>query len=107
MEGNKEKKQTIELAINDITVKQEDKSKPLNFKFIKNGKNQIFQNNGANIIVTKTNGSEKTTTITNKQVVAIQNNDIKIFANIDNFTKAIQEKNVSQTFSLTDEINDS
>jgi|GEM_PF-1105178 len=73
------------------------------FKFVKDGKNQIFQNNGANIIVTKTNGEDKTTTISKKQVVAIQNNDIKVFANIDSFTKAVQEKNISQTFSLTTE----
>ena len=102
MEGNQSKSQTIELAINDITVKQQDKSQPLNFKFIKNGKNQIFQNNGANIVVTKNNGENKATTISKQQVVAIQNNDIKIFANIDKFTKAVEEKNISQTFSLTD-----
>ena len=105
MEGNERKTQTIELAINDLTVKQEDKSKPLNFKFIKNGSNQIFQNNGANIIVTKSNGEDKTTTISNNQVVAIQSNDIKIFANIDTFTKAVQEKNISQTFSLAEATN--
>ncbi len=103
MEGKESKTQTIELAINDITIKQQDKSQPMNFKFVKEGKNQIFQNNGANIVVTKTNGTDKTTTISRKQVVAIQNNDIKVFANIDTFTKAIQEKNVSQTFSLADE----
>jgi hypothetical protein len=45
MEGNTENKQTIELAINDIIIKQEDKSQPLNFKFIKEGNKQIFQNN--------------------------------------------------------------
>jgi len=36
MEGNERKTQTIELAINDLTVKQEDKSQPLNFKFVQN-----------------------------------------------------------------------
>lgn len=100
VEGNEWKAQTIELAINDIIVKQEDKSKPVNFKFIQDGEQRIFQNNGANIIVTKSNGEEKTTTITKQQVVAIQNNDIKIFANIESFTKAIQQKNISQTFAL-------
>lgn len=100
VEGKEENTQTIELAINDITIKQEDKSQPLNFKFVKNGQNQVFQNNGANIIVSKNDGKETTTTISKEQVVAIQNNDIKIFANINNFTKAVQEKNVSQTFSL-------
>lgn len=106
MEGNEWKTQTIELAINDITIKQEDKSQPLNFKFVQEGDNKIFQNNGANIIVTKSNGEDKKTTISKQQVVAIQDNDIKIFANIDSFTKAIQEKNISQTFALTQETND-
>ena len=103
MEGKKENSQTIEVAINDITIKQQDKSEPLNFKFIKNGKNQIFQNNWANIIVSKNNEENKATTISKQQVVAIQNNDIKVFANIDTFTKAVQDKNVSQTFSLANE----
>jgi len=103
MEGNEWKTQTIELAINDITIKQEDKSQPLNFKFVQEGDNKIFQNNGANIIVTKSNGEDKTTTVSKQQVVAIQDNDIKIFANIDSLTKAIQEKNISQTFSLTED----
>ncbi|HMS91437.1 MAG TPA: hypothetical protein PKC87_04410, partial [Candidatus Absconditabacterales bacterium] len=92
-----------ELAINDIVIKQQDKTQPLNFKFVKNGANKIFQNNGANIVVTKNNGEEKATTISKQQVVAIQDNDIKVFANIDKFTKAVQEKNVSQTFSLVEE----
>jgi len=103
MEGKEQKTQTIELAINDITIKQENKKLPMNFKFIKEGDNQIFQNNGANIIVTKNNGTDKTTTISKEQVVSIQNNDLKIFANIDSFSKAMQKKNVSQTFSLTEE----
>ena len=55
MEGKEQDNQTIELAINDLTIKQQDKSQPLNFKFIKDGKKQIFQNNGANIIVSKNN----------------------------------------------------
>jgi len=103
MEGKEQKTQTIELAINDITIKQEDITQPVNFKFIKEGSNQIFQNNGANIIVTKSNGNEKATTISKEQVVSIQHNDIKIFANIDSFTKAIQNKNISQTFSMSEE----
>jgi hypothetical protein len=103
MEGKDQKTQTIELAINDITIKQENKALPMNFKFIKEGNNQIFQNNGANIIVTKSNGVDKTTTVGKEQVISIQNNDLKIFANIDTFSKAMQTKNVSQTFSLNEE----
>ncbi len=102
MKGKEQTAQTIELAINDITVQQEDTSKPLNFKFVKNGKNQIFQNNGANIIVTKNNEKNKSTTVGKLEVIAIQNNDIKLFANIESFTKAIKEKNISQTFALAE-----
>lgn len=100
MESNERKSQNIELAINDITLKQEDKSQPLSFEFIKDGENQIIKNNGANLIVTKSNGTDKTTTMENNQVLAIQENDIKLFASFDNFSKAVQEKDISQTFSL-------
>lgn len=103
MEGKEQKSQSIELAINDITIKQENKELPINFKFIKEGNNQIFQNNGANIIVSKHNGTNKSTTISKEQVMSIQNNDLKIFANVDSFSKAMQTKNVSQTFTLTEE----
>jgi len=103
MEGNDQKTQMIELTINDITVKQEDKTQPVNFKFVKNGKNQIFQNNGANMIVTQNNDTENPTTVSKQQVIAIQNNDIKVFANVDSFTKAVEQKNVSQTFALIPE----
>jgi len=103
LEWKKENTQTIEIAINDITIKQEDKTQPMNFKFIKEGNSQIFQNNGANLIVTKNNGEETSTTMKKEQVISIQNNDIKIFANIDNFTKAVQNKNISQTFSIHNE----
>ncbi len=98
---NDEQQQTIELAINDIVVKQQNKSQSLNFEFVKNGANQVIKNNGANIIVTKSNETDKSTTMTNKQVLVIQKNDIKLFANVDSFSKAIQEKNISQTFSIT------
>jgi hypothetical protein len=93
----------IELTINDITVKQQDKTQPVNFKFVKNGKNQIFQNNGANMIVMQNNGNENPTTVSKQQVIAIQNNDIKVFSSVDSFTKAVQQKNISQTFTLIPE----
>jgi len=103
MEGNDQKTQMIELTINDITVKQQDKTQPVNFKFVKNGKNQIFQNNGANMIVMQNNGNENPTTVSKQQVIAIQNNDIKVFSSVDSFTKAVQQKNISQTFTLIPE----
>ncbi len=100
MKWNDEKQQTIELAINDIIIKQQDKSQPLNFEFVKNGVNQVIKNNGANIIVTKNNGTDKATIMSNNQVLAIQKNDIKLFANVETFSKAIKEKDISQTFAI-------
>jgi hypothetical protein len=101
MEGNERKEQNIELAINDITLKQADETQPLSFEFVKDGANTVIKNNGADLVVTKSNGTEKTTTMTNNQVMAIQQNDIQLFANFDNFSEAVAEKDISQTFSLT------
>jgi len=102
MENQNNKQQTIEVAINDIVIKQQDASKPINFEFMKNQGNQILKNNGDALIVTKSNGKDKTTTMSKQQVLAIQNNDIKVYANFDTFSKAIKEKNISQTFALTE-----
>jgi len=101
MEGNERKEQNIELAINDITLKQADETQPLSFEFVKDGDNTVIKNNGADLVVTKSNGQEQTTTMTNNQVMAIQQNDIQLFANFDNFSEAVAEKDISQTFSLT------
>jgi len=101
MEGKEDIQQSIEVAINDITIKQEDRTQPINFKFIKEGEQQILQNNGANIILTKNNGEEKSTTLSKEQVLRIEKNDIKVFANIENFSEAIKTNTISQTFTLS------
>lgn len=44
MEGN-QTPQNVELAVNDMVIKQVDKSKPVNFQFINNGANHIIKNN--------------------------------------------------------------
>jgi hypothetical protein len=100
MEGNERKTQNIELAINDLTVKQEEKWKMLSFEFVKNGENQIIKNNGDALVVTKSNGTDKMTTMENNEVLTIQSNDIKLFANFDSFSDAVEEKNISQTFTI-------
>lgn len=99
MEGKKEKKQSIEVAINnnDIVVKQENDSQPVNFKFIQEWDNQIIQNNWANIVMTKDDTDEKPTTIINEEIVTIQDNDIKVFANLDSFAQSIQPEIIEET----------
>ncbi len=99
MEGKETLQQTIELSVNDIVVKQQDKSKPVNFSFLTNHGQQILKNNGANLMITQNNKWWQRM-LSNKQILSIQNNDITLFDNRDKFNKAVQNKNVSQTFSL-------
>jgi hypothetical protein len=44
MEGNKVP-QNVELAIDDILIKQSDKTQPMSFQFINEGKGHIIKNN--------------------------------------------------------------
>ncbi|MEI7563142.1 MAG: hypothetical protein WCJ39_05770, partial [bacterium] len=98
MEGNATQ-QNVELSVNDMLIKQADKSEPVNFQFINNGNNHIIKNNGSPLLVTK-NGNNKETHINNKQVFAMQNNDITLFKDWETFTNEIKKGNVSQTFAL-------
>ncbi|MFA5748332.1 MAG: hypothetical protein WC872_04465 [Candidatus Absconditabacterales bacterium] len=94
--------QNIEVKTDGIVLKQGKKSKSINFQLIKKGENQIVQNNGENLLISKTDKNNKTTqtSLENKQVLAIQKNDISLFDNREKFAKAVQNKNISQTFKL-------
>jgi len=70
--------QNIELAIDDILIKQSDKTKPINYQFVNEGKGHIIKNNGASLTVTK-NGDTTKTQIKSNQILAIQKNDITLF----------------------------
>lgn len=98
MEGNSIP-QNIELAIDDILIKQADKTQPINFQFVNEGKGHIIKNNGASLVVTK-NGDTTKTQIRNNQVLAIQKSDITLFQSWWEFSKAMQKGEVSQTFAV-------
>jgi len=51
-------------------------------------------------VITK-NGNKKETQLSNKQVLAIQDNDVTLFKSWGQFTTAMQKGNVSQTFALS------
>lgn len=91
--------QNIELAIDDILIKQSDKTKPLDFQFVNEGKGHIIKNNWASLVVTK-NGDTTKTQIKNNQVLAIQKSDITLFQSRGEFSKAMQKGEVSQTFAV-------
>lgn len=91
--------QNVELAIDDILIKQSDKTQPMNFQFVNEGKGHIIKNNWASLVITK-NGNTTKTQIKNNQVLAIQKSDITLFQNWWEFSKAMQKGEVSQTFAV-------
>ena len=103
MEGNTTQ-QNVELSVNDMLIKQADTNKPVNFQFINNGAGHIIKNNGAALLVSK-NGNTKETQVNNKQVFAMQNNDITVFKDRNTFTTEVKKGNVSQTFALNTNAN--
>lgn len=97
----KENKHMIELAIDGLLVAQGENKKPLDFQLVKQGKWHVIKNNWAKLLVTS---EAKETSVSNKQVLAVQGNDISLFDDFDKFAKAVKEKNLSQTFTLLDSI---
>lgn len=91
--------QNVELAIDDILIKQADKTQPMNFQFVNEGKGHIIKNNGASLVVTK-NGDTTKTQIKSNQILAIQKSDITLFQDWKDFSKAMQKGEVSQTFAV-------
>jgi hypothetical protein len=59
----------------------------------------VIKNNGSKLIVMNQDSQNKTN-LNNKQVLAIQGNDVSLFDSFDKFAKAINNKDLSQTFSL-------
>jgi len=82
--------QNVELSVDDILIRQGDQTKPVNFQLINQNGNRILKNNGPKLIITK-NGDQKETQVNNKEVLAMQNNDITLFKSRNTFTTAMQK----------------
>lgn len=93
------KVQWVELSIDDIVVSQWSKTSALNFQLIKEGEKHIIKNNWSKLVVT-TQDSKNTTNLDKKQILAIQGNDVSLFDSFEKFAKAINNKDLSQTYSL-------
>jgi len=91
--------QDVELSVDDILVSQWSKTSPINYQLIKQGQKHVIKNNGSKLIVMNQDSQNKTN-LDNKQILAIQGNDVSLFDNFDKFAKAINNKDLSQTFSL-------
>ena len=91
--------QWVELSIDDILVSQSSKVSALNFQLIKEGGKHVIKNNGSKLIV-MSQDSKKKTNVDKKQILAIQGNDVSLFDNFEKFAKAINNKDLSKTYSL-------
>lgn len=98
----KENNHNIELSIDGLIVAQWETKKPIDFQVVKQGKNHVIKNNGAKLLVTSED--QKATSVGNKQVLAVQWNDISLFDSFDKFATAVKEKNLSQTFTFVDQL---
>ena len=90
--------QKIQVNADGIIVSQTD-NKPINFQFMKQGKSSVIANKWSKLLVTQTDGSKSSTSVSNKQVLAIQGNDISVFDSFEKFAKAVKTKDLSQTFT--------
>jgi len=91
--------QWVELSVDDILVSQGSKTTAINYQLIKQGEKHVIKNNGSKLIVMNQDSQNKTN-LASQQVLAIQGNDVSLFDSFDKFAKAINNKDLSQTFSL-------
>lgn len=96
--------QNIELSVKweNILVKQEDKNKPMNFQLVKQWDKHIVKNNWWDLLISKIdkNDNSKDQILNKQQILTIQNNDVEVYENLDQFALAIKEKNISQIFTF-------
>jgi len=92
----------IQVTIKDTISVQQADGKAMDYQLIKSGEQHIVKNSGGEISVTTTdtNNKETKTNMNNKQVLAIGDNDIKLFDDVKKFADAIKTNDISQTFTF-------
>lgn len=98
-----EKPQNIELSTQNLTIKQSNKTKPISFQLVKDWENTLLKNNWPQLIITQKYEQNKETQkeLNSNKILSIQNNDISIISD-EKLTKAISQKNFTQTLSFND-----
>ena len=92
----------IQLTMEDTITVQEANGKAIDYQLIKSWEQHIVKNSGDAISVTTTdqNNKQTKTNLNSTQVLAIGNNDIRLFDNMKKFADAMKTNNVSQIFTL-------
>ncbi|MFZ2151061.1 MAG: hypothetical protein WAZ12_02090 [Candidatus Absconditicoccaceae bacterium] len=101
-----DKPQNIEFSTQNLTIKQSDKTKAINFQLIKQGEQTLLKNNGPQLIITQKTQDNKQTLkeLNSDKILSIQDNDISII-NDEKLSQAITQKNFTQTLSFNTETN--
>lgn len=94
--------QKIQVNLEDVMMVQEANGKPIDYQLVKADEGHIVKNNGWQLLVTTMDKDhkEQKTNVNKQQVLAIQENDITLYDDVDKFAIAMREKNISQTFTL-------
>lgn len=95
--------QNIEFSTENITIKQSDKTKPINFQFVKQWNDTLLRNNWPQLTITQKDEKNKETQkeLNSDKILSIQDNDISII-NDEKLSKAIIQKNFTQTLTFND-----
>lgn len=101
-----DKPQNIEFSTQNLTIKQSDKTKAINFQLIKQWEQTLLKNNWPQLIITQKTQDNKQTLkeLNSDKILSIQDNDISII-NDEKLSQAITQKNFTQTLSFNTETN--
>ncbi len=91
---------SIEVVLNNITVSSD---KNMNFLITKDDNEYKINNQWSDITVTKDEDIRK---VKNQQLLAINENDITLIEDVEDFWQAITDNNISQTFAIADTIDE-
>jgi hypothetical protein len=92
----------VQLNMADKMLVQQANGKPIDYQLFIDGDRHIVKNNGGSLLVTTIdeNDKETRTSINRQQVLAVQNNDISVYENLQKFVAAVKTKDISQTFTF-------
>ena len=95
------KPQNIEFSTQNLTIKQSDKTKSIDFQLVKQWEKTLLKNNWPQLTITQKNQNNNSIQkeLNSDKILSIQDNDISII-NDEKLSQAITQKNFTQTLSF-------
>jgi hypothetical protein len=100
------KPQNIEFSTQNLTIKQSDKTKSIDFQLVKEWEKTLLKNNWPQLTVTQNNQNNNSIQkeLNSDKILSIQDNDISIIKD-EKLSQAITQKNFTQTLSFNNTTN--